>query len=391
MSTRAKTATRMHQGRDSTPIPWCRMVLWSRASHLSQLLAGFSLLARRGAIRLSQEIRKLDYARPAEPFHLRHARREHMLVSVDDQLRLYFDVHDSFEIDLEAATDADFYFKRSYWSPAIPATIRAKVVPLGLNYEVNARGFDRLEMQRMLAFPNPSTSAAREFAVLLLRLAGFEFGPGSRMSVEQMCASPAPAAQPRVLFMAKAWDPREVAGFSARKAEERAAMNDFRAECIAQLKRRLGSGFYGGFQHTPYASERYPHLLLQDNRLSAKRTYLRLLRDFPICIATGGLHGSIGWKFAEYVAFSKAIVSERLQYELPGDFEESRNYLAFVTPAECVEKALTLIEDRPLRLSLMNACWEYYNGYVRPDAMISRVLETAGANLIGDASGRGSP
>jgi hypothetical protein len=176
--------------------------------------------------------------------------------------------------------------------------------------------------------------------------------------------------------MAKAWDPREVAGDSAAKAAECVAMNELRAECIAQLQARLGARFHGGFQHNEFAARHYPRLLLHDNLLSAKRAYLRLLRDFPICIATGGLHGSIGWKLAEYVAFSKAIVSERLGYQLPGRFEPSSHYLEFSTPAQCVEQALTLMEQPSLRRALMNSNWEYFNGYVRPDAVVARALRS---------------
>lgn len=42
-----------------------------------------------------------------------------------------------------------------------------------------------------------------------------------------------------------------------------------------------------------------------------------MVKESDICITTTGLHRSIGWKFAEYIAASKAIVTEKLNYS-PG-------------------------------------------------------------------------
>jgi hypothetical protein len=42
-----------------------------------------------------------------------------------------------------------------------------------------------------------------------------------------------------------------------------------------------------------------------------------------------GLYESNGWKLGEYVAGSKAIVSEHLHYDAPGNFSPEQNYLEF--------------------------------------------------------------
>jgi hypothetical protein len=76
-------------------------------------------------------------------------------------------------------------------------------------------------------------------------------------------------------------------------------------------------------------------MLLPDNRMSDKKTTSGLLRDYPICVATTGLHGSIEWKMAEYIAVSKAIVSEELNYSVSADFARGKNCLDFTTPEEC--------------------------------------------------------
>lgn len=94
-------------------------------------------------------------------------------------------------------------------------------------------------------------------------------------------------------------------------------------------------------------------------------------------MATTGLHGSIGWKLAEYVAFSKAIVSEQLIYDVPGPFAAGRNYIEFTSPEECLNGALRLIEDMALRKQVMQSNADYYRDYLRPDALVRNALKTA--------------
>ena len=63
-------------------------------------------------------------------------------------------------------------------------------------------------------------------------------------------------------------------------------------------------------------------------------------------MASTGLHGSTGWKLAEYVAAGRAIVTEPLRYTLPGGFEEGKNYKTYTSPAECEEQLRQLLADR---------------------------------------------
>jgi len=84
-----------------------------------------------------------------------------------------------------------------------------------------------------------------------------------------------------------------------------------------------------------------------------------------------------GWKMAEYVAFSKAILSERLVYETPGSFAPGKNYIEFTSPEECLNGAVRLIEDVALRQQLMRSNAAYYRDYLRPDALVRNALKIA--------------
>src|SRR5262245_55929533 len=115
-------------------IPHRLLHCYDNYAHISKLFTGFALLRAAGAVTLSQEC-LIDHAFDmSKPQHLRDARLAQLLVVVNGSIRLYYDNHDSDEIDDEAAEGIDFYFKRSYSRPRIPAHVASKILPLGLNY-----------------------------------------------------------------------------------------------------------------------------------------------------------------------------------------------------------------------------------------------------------------
>jgi hypothetical protein len=86
------------------------------------------------------------------------------------------------------------------------------------------------------------------------------------------------------------------------------------------------------------------------------------------------LHGSIGWKFGEYVAASRAIISEPLRYLLPGNFQKNTNYLEFNNPDSLIEQITILLSDQKKTLSIMEANFNYYNNYVKAENLILNTL-----------------
>ena len=177
--------------------------------------------------------------------------------------------------------------------------------------------------------------------------------------------------------MTRAWDPFDHPDRSAEKAGERIRLNEIRASCVEALRREFGDDFFGGFERTEYASKNYREFLLPDDACSRKENYAKLLGAYPICVTTRGLHGSIGWKLGEYLAFSKAIVSERISHELPGEFAEGRNFLGFDNTDECVTATRQLFADAGLRSRMMLQNRFYYSNHVEPAAAIRASLDLA--------------
>ena len=350
----------------------------SLSPHLTQALTGLALLHRAGVVRLRQVFLGSGRRDARASAYGPQAHEAHLLVLLDGGTQVYFDTQDAQDINLTAAERVDLYFKRSYAWEAIPPALRAKVHPYGLNYAVHADGRDVFEMGRRLFFER---DAAKRIKMLArLTLSGFAMSavaPGFRATVGEMSAPPDRAQPPRVLFMARAWDPTDDPARPAEKAEQRRQINEARAECVRLLRKEFGPAFTGGFRHTPYALTHHKDVLLADDRLSTKENYIRLLREHSIGVATTGLHESIGWKLAEYVAFSKAIAAERLCFEVPGKFAVGENYLEFDSPEQCVEQTLRLFADHGLREAMMERNQRYYEDWLRPDVLMLRTLRMA--------------
>lgn len=352
----------------------CHLLCHSNNSHLQQLYAGFFMLARSGRIKLSQSIERVPETAPTQPRHPQNARHAHLRVIVNDSLRLHYDTHDSWEVDLGFLRAADHYFKRSYGPQRQQSGVGSdlgKIAPLGLYYHVYANRGDRFALQRIVQLEGGGT---KRMAALARTLGGWTrtiFVPTVGL-LEQ--AVPERDRDPKILFMVRAWDPHDDADRALEKVSERERLNEVRASCIEQLRAEFGERFYGGFTHRPYAVERYRSLLVPDQKLCARRRYLELMKSYAVCVHTTGLHGSIGGKMGEYVAAARAILTEKLNYEVPGQFESGSNFLEFSTPEECLEQAERLMVDRALRMRMMQNNSRYYRLYVRPDALVLNTL-----------------
>jgi hypothetical protein len=353
----------------------CRLLYQSASPHIQQLYTGFRLLHRSGFLRLSQQRRSAPVHYASNAPHLRDAGHAHLDALIGEKLRLHFDTHDAEELACSELENCHFYFKRSYAAAvvnALPPEQRGKVLPLGLNYRVLPDVPDLFAVRRALSLTGLSAATLAAFKQALDSNNRLGFQPRIRV----MEAAPDLHADPNVLFLVAAYDPYDDPSRSQEKIDDRILINETRARCIRLLKDALGPRFTGGFSHGRFAGEQYPDLVVPAGT-TAQAQYVRILKSFPICVATTGLHGSTGWKLAEYVAFSKAILSERLVYDVPGTFAPGRNYIEFTSPEECLNGAVRLIEDVALRQKLMQSNADYYRDYLRPDALVRNALTTA--------------
>jgi hypothetical protein len=356
-----------------TAVP-VRLSIQSTSYHLDQLYTGFLMLHASGFIRLSQQkrITPIVYANDAP--HLKDAGHAHLDAFVAG-LKLHFDTHDAEELAEGELEQCDFYFKRSFCTSLVdglPSRLRKKLRPLGLNYRVLPDRLDPFSMFRNLALSGMSRATLGAFKRAIDANNRIEFQP----RVAKLQSPPDFSAPVQVLFMASAHDPYDDRNRTKEKIEERIAINETRARCIRLLRKALGTRFTGGFSASGFSVEHYRDLICPPDATS-QENYLATLKSFPICVATAGLHRSNGWKLAEYVAFSKAIVTETLAFEVPGEFRPARNYVEFSSPERCVHAVQQLIDDQSLRQAIMHNNAGYYQSHLRPDRLIKNALTTA--------------
>lgn len=333
-----------------------RVTVFSRLPHHSQILTGFRLLQTQGwNVNITDLVRNTN-----TPIS------DTALIRVDYMGKtIFYDLWDGYQcMDAMrlALAQADFYFKRSF-SPEknkllFPDHCR-KMFPLGFNYHVVAPG---------TPFAEPLWKASAK--QLLGRIPDRYFTPDRFEGTAMPSQAPA-----KILFLTRLWDPREP-GLSEREQEEREQINHMRIALIRALAERYGQQFVGGLNDTPLSRKMAPELVVS-HRLTDRKQYLRILHSCDICIASTGLHESIGWKTGEYVAAAKAIVTQPLCYHVPGDFREGTHYLSYCTAGECLNAVQVLLDD-PVRLHAMKQANEaYYREFLRPDILVKNTLAIA--------------
>lgn len=325
------------------------------AAHTSGVLAGLTLLAQRGVLELKVEDRRAES----------RMGQEALLETDVDGRTVVFDLMDGYFYNEPQQVQAlfaraDVIFKRSFSAAKnaqFPGDIPAKIRPLGLNYYVTCPGSPleagRSIQSRLKQWALSTRCYPQDFEARLTRV----------------------RAKPQVLFLTRLWDPEEpaVRQHPELQAEWR-QVNADRIELLHRLQKAFPGQFTGGVSASDCARQLCPELIVPDS-LTGKRAYLRRMQHTEICIASTGLHGSTGWKFAEYVVAGRAIVSEPLQYAIPGGFAEEKNYRTYTTPAQCVEQVGRLLADPAAVQAMAQHNAAYYQQWLRPDQQVWHALQ----------------
>lgn len=99
------------------------------------------------------------------------------------------------------------------------------------------------------------------------------------------------------------------------------------------------------------------------------------MKECSICITTIGLHFSNVWKLGEYVSQGKAIITEKMIYEVNGNFNKGDNYLEFESPDELVDQVNKILSNKKYMKSMMNKNNEYYRMFLAPDKVVFNALK----------------
>jgi hypothetical protein len=300
-------------------------------------------------------------------------------VILNQRIKIVYDTSDGKELDDHDLVWCDFYFKRSFDRGYVAHLPKREVIfPLGFNYP--AYGPHDYSLVRLLWAIISSNSLSNLEKVLnsvfrLTALSDFLKTSSGRKNalysnIEDLPRFDLPN---RAIFFTRLWDPGRTQDLSL--VEEREKMNQVRVEIIRKMRLHFGDHFLGGLEPTQYAVKYFGDCVVHDPRIVYKKNYMKLLRQASIGIATEGLQKSNGWKIAEYIAGSKAIVSRTLCYEIPGNFQAGENYLAFATSDEGIEQVSKLLNNPQLLFAMKVRNFVYYNSFLRPDVLIWNTLK----------------
>ena len=340
-------------------------------AHISRLLTGFHMLEQAGLF----SIRLIHDSFGKLP--------EISVVEADiNGYRIAFDMGDRWALadkkGCQYLKQVDAYFARGYTreidivNPPIDRNEFKKVHPFGFDYYSTYPG-------------NPLDDSNNSTKEKLLRTAKSMFGYNKCMYPEFFEGKANYKKKDfNILFYTRLWDPDNIPVLSCPSADaiayrdymidEWRRINASRIEIIRALSKEYGKRFCGGIQWCTLAEKECPDLILPTSAVR-KRNYLRKMKSSDICIGSIGLHKSTGWKTGEYVAAARAIVAEKLKYEVPGNFDDGKHYIPFITVRQCVEAVEKLYDNPDLVYEMKKANEDYYRKYLKPDIQLLNAIQ----------------
>lgn len=286
---------------------------------------------------------------------------------------IVFDFYDREDAIASAALEfADVYFKRQYG----PETRKAaglsarKIVPLGLT----VAGYTRATLRHVcLAIVGSLRSAearrARGGLVNVLHRAYSEARLWKALPPpDTAMLRDTDVKAPRIVFQPRLWPTTPGSG------DQFDVANEDRIAMVRALKQAFPHETTVGLLHSETASTMAPDLLLPEHVTTER--YYQQLRHSLVAVNCVGLSGSVGWKFAEYLAAGNAVVSPPIDKELLDPVVEGVHYLACHDPQECVALCRRLVSDDALSRRMGDVNRRYFRESVNPPAHLTRLLST---------------
>lgn len=292
--------------------------------------------------------------------------------------KIMFDTEDGYwnrQGMIEALNKVDYYFKRSFSESknlVFSENLRSKILPLGLNYYVTCKEC-------------PISLSPHNYKYYIKRFLGQKSDKYYTAELYENIAD-YKSEDIKIAFFTRLWEPNLIEDKNSEESceylnKERDDINQTRIQLIRKLKQKYGDSFIGGVSDSDYSRKICPDIIMS-SKFTKKDTYLKMIKKVDICIATTGLHESIGWKTGEYVAASRAIISEKFCYSLPGNFILGRNYLEFSTVDECVICVDKLIKNQDLLYKMKKANEDYYKEYLKPKQIIYHAFAKVGLEKV---------
>jgi hypothetical protein len=350
--------------------------------HASSLVTGLCWLAGAGAIGVEFVRHPDDADREGADHHVLRLRAEYGDKRKADRIALELS-DSSRRFAMNSLAWCDVYFKRSFHEPDLSAIqderLRGKIQPLGLNYAARSAVATRKMLPDLASRVARSLFRPKERASTISMLAQFWRAP----KPEEFEISPAVPLESGIIFQTRVWEPSLV------KGENIEAINQGRVGLVKALRKEFGERFHGGLYPSAYARANFPDAI---SAMPARhKNYIAWSKRHLIGVNTRGLHESVAFKFPEYLAGSKCIVSEPIRNANPEPLIEGKHYLAFQANDECVAACAMALESPNLAKELREQAWRYYQKEVEPAAHVLNCLQRASESLRSRPSVSSSP
>ncbi len=210
----------------------CLLTATSDVEHLQQIYADYHLLHQKGLLNLKLTVPSEFLQNKSNPERWIDYNFFNTIVVINNKIRVCYDTHDWNWIDESVLRGVDFYFKRSYDEKYLAQLDeKHKVFPLGLNYQVSSDTVDLFRLKRAAFY------AGRDKIKLVLKALRIDnFLPNSETErLDLMESAPNFAAEPKILFMARAWNTETI--LNQTQKEIVGEINQTRAESIRLLRR----------------------------------------------------------------------------------------------------------------------------------------------------------
>ncbi len=143
--------------------------------------------------------------------------------------------------------------------------------------------------------------------------------------------------------------------------------------CCTDCKLLFRKQFTGGVSDNACARRLCPELIVPD-KLTGKRAYLHRMQHTEICVASTGLHGSTGWKLAEYVAAGAPLSPSRCGTPCRAALKRAKTIKTYTSPAECEAQLRQLLADPAAILAMAQHNAAYYQTWLRPEQQVRQAL-----------------
>jgi hypothetical protein len=337
---------------------------------MAGLLSGFAALERRGTISISTEyvdsVVELSYS--AMELTVTQMRS-------GDTRNIVFDFYDRGDKLIPSALEfADRYFKRQCGPDTRHAARELaphKVLPLGLTVTGFSWAAWRLVRAAILgSLRSRDLRRTRGELLAMFRQAVSDFRLWLRSTPPESLLEPLPDAKsPHIVFQPRLWSTTP----GSRDLFDVA--NEDRIETVRALRAAFPQEPAVGLVHTEDAMSLAPELMLAE-RVNSEQ-HRQQLRSSAIAVNCVGLSGSVGWKFAEYLAAGNAIVGQPLEKEFLAPVDEGVHYLPYRSPEECVAQCRKLLASPDLISRMRQANRAYYERWVHPPVHALHLLNRA--------------